>query len=65
MNAGHGSASRIARLQLLAEPPSLDAGEITDNGYINQRRVLARRPELVRLLYTDPPPGPVITAPPS
>jgi feruloyl-CoA synthase len=63
MNAGLGSASRVARLILVAQPPSLDAGEITDKGYINQRQVLANRPELVDLLYTDPPPGPVIAAP--
>jgi feruloyl-CoA synthase len=62
MNAGQGSASRVARLILLARPPSLDAGEITDKGYINQRQVLANRAELVDLLYTNPPPGPVIVA---
>jgi fucose permease len=32
LNAGRGSASRITRLLLLTEPPSLDAGEITDKG---------------------------------
>jgi feruloyl-CoA synthase len=38
---------------LLAEPPSIDAGEITDKGYINQRAVLARRQDIVAALY-DP-----------
>src|SRR5262249_39303183 len=42
-NAGAGSASRIERLAVLTRPPDLDAGEITDKGYINQRRVLDRR----------------------
>lgn len=40
----------------------LNPGEITDKGYINQRQVLANRPELVGLLYQDPPPAYVIIA---
>ncbi len=52
-NAGAGSAGRIARLLLLDEPPSIDAGEITDKDYINQRAVLERRPEAVARLYAD------------
>ena len=40
----------------MARPADLDAGEITDKGYVNQRRVLARRAALVDLLYADPPP---------
>jgi feruloyl-CoA synthase len=64
--AGHnqaaGSAARIQRLAVLARPASLDDGEITDKGYINQRRVLTRRAPLVDLLYADPPPAGVITA---
>ncbi|MCK6426650.1 MAG: AMP-binding protein [Burkholderiaceae bacterium] len=51
-NADHsGSSRRIARMLLLAEPPSLDAGEITDKGYVNQRAVLARRAADVERLY--------------
>jgi feruloyl-CoA synthase len=46
-----GSSRRIARFTLLTEPPSLDAGEITDKGYINQRAVLARRAGDVQALY--------------
>jgi feruloyl-CoA synthase len=38
---------------VLEEPLSVDAGEITDKGYINQRAVLARRAELVARLYAD------------
>ena len=47
------SSARIARLLILDEPPSIDAGEITDKGYINQRAVLARRADLVDRLYRD------------
>jgi len=46
-----GSSNRIARALILEEPPSLDAGEVTDKGTINQRAVLARRQALVRKLY--------------
>ena len=38
----------------MACPPDLDAGEITDKGFINQRRVLAHQAALIHLLYTDP-----------
>jgi feruloyl-CoA synthase len=48
-----GSASRIARLCLLAEPPTLDRGEITDKGSINQAAVLAHRAQLVQALHED------------
>ena len=61
-NASHGSAARVQRLILLARPASLDAGEITDKGYVNQRRVLAQRAALVELLYADPVPDGVVTA---
>jgi feruloyl-CoA synthase len=42
-----GSANRVARLHVLAEAPSIDRGEITDKGSINQRAVLAHRAALV------------------
>jgi feruloyl-CoA synthase len=48
-----GSASRIARLCLLAEPPSLDRSEITDKGSINQREVLTHRAQTVAALHAD------------
>jgi feruloyl-CoA synthase len=50
-----GSSERIARVMLMAEPPSLDANEITDKGYINQRAVLERRAAQVAALFEDPP----------
>ncbi|CAB3801903.1 hypothetical protein LMG28688_05455 [Paraburkholderia caffeinitolerans] len=48
-----GSATFIARLRLLVQPPSLDRGEITDKGSINQRAVLQHRAELVEALYAE------------
>jgi feruloyl-CoA synthase len=50
-----GSSNRVCRAILLAEPPSLDAGEMTDKGSINQRAVLARRADLVTELYAAEP----------
>ena len=50
-----GSSNRIARLLVLEEPPSLDAGEMTDKGSINQRAVLKRRAALVEELYAGSP----------
>jgi len=50
-----GSSNRVCRAILLAEPPSLDAGEMTDKGSINQRAVLGRRAELVAELYASEP----------
>jgi feruloyl-CoA synthase len=41
--AGGGSSTHATRALLLAEPASVDGGEITDKGYINQRAVLTRR----------------------
>jgi len=49
-----GSSNRIARAVLLEEPPSIDTGEVTDKGSINQRAVLRTRADLVELLYTEP-----------
>jgi feruloyl-CoA synthase len=46
-----GSASRVARALILARPPSLDAGEMTDKGSINQRVVLRERADAVDRLY--------------
>ncbi|WP_037321300.1 feruloyl-CoA synthase [Amycolatopsis orientalis] len=54
LNRGAGSASRIERLLLVTEPPSLDHGEITDKGYINQRAVVTRRAALIASLYQEP-----------
>jgi feruloyl-CoA synthase len=60
-NAGAGGSSmEIARVVLMDEPPSIDANEITDKGYINQRAVLQRRAALVERLYAEPADGEVI-----
>ncbi|MDT7835773.1 feruloyl-CoA synthase [Aquabacterium sp. OR-4] len=48
---GTGSANRPARLHVLAEPPQIDKGEVTDKNSINQRAVLAARAALVEALY--------------
>jgi feruloyl-CoA synthase len=64
-NATAGSAARVGRLLVLARAADLDAGEITDKGYVNQRQVLARRAALVELLYAEPAPAGVIVADPS
>jgi feruloyl-CoA synthase len=55
-----GSSQHIARATLLTAPLSLDAGEITDKGSVNQRAVLARRAALVDDLYADAPAAHVI-----
>ncbi len=49
--SGTGSANRPARLLLLADPPQIDRGEVTDKGSINQRAVLQQRTALVNSLY--------------
>ena len=60
-NAAHpGSSTRIARVLLMSEPPSIDGKELTDKGYINQRATLERRAALVDRLYAEPPPADVI-----
>jgi feruloyl-CoA synthase len=63
-NAAQGGASqRIARVLLLADPPSIDANEITDKGYINQRRALERRAaEVARLYAANPDDGVIVIA---
>jgi feruloyl-CoA synthase len=55
-----GSSTLVARALLLAEPPSLDAGEMTDKGSINQRAVLARRAKEVAELYAREPSSSVL-----
>jgi feruloyl-CoA synthase len=49
--SGTGSASRPARALLLVDPPSIDRGEVTDKGSINQRMVLLHRDALVEHLH--------------
>ncbi|MDP6173027.1 MAG: feruloyl-CoA synthase [Rhodospirillales bacterium] len=50
--ANPGSSTRIRRAMILAAPPDIDANEITDKGYLNQRAVLEKRAELVVRLHT-------------
>ncbi len=47
------SCTRIARVLFLTEALDIDAGEITDKGYVNQRAVLERRHALVEQLYSN------------
>jgi len=49
-----GSSTRVMRAVLMAEPPSMDKGEMTDKGSINQRAVLKNRAALVDELYAAP-----------
>jgi len=46
-----GSSTHPTRVMIMAEPPSIDANEITDKGYMNQRAVLECRAALVERLY--------------
>lgn len=50
---GGGSSTYATRALILAEGPSVEDGEITDKGYINQRAVLTRRAEWVQRLYAE------------
>jgi feruloyl-CoA synthase len=63
MNEGHGATRQVKRLLVLDEPASMDAGEITDKGYVNQRAVLERRAGQVARLYAEPADPEVIVAP--
>jgi len=48
-----GSAGRIARAAVLAEPPTLASGEVTAKGNLNPRKLLSRRADLLDRLYAD------------
>ncbi|HWD28201.1 MAG TPA: AMP-binding protein [Rhizomicrobium sp.] len=58
-----GSSTRIKRVILLAEPPSVDGHEITDKGYVNQRATMDRRRGLVDKLFAAEPDADVIAIP--
>lgn len=60
--ASQGSSTRIERAILMAEPPSMDKGEMTDKGSINQHAVLKNRAILVDELYSEPLSSRVIAA---
>jgi feruloyl-CoA synthase len=53
--SGTGSSTRVARAMVLVDPPSIDQGEITDKGSINQRAVLAQRDALVEQMFKGGP----------
>ncbi|WP_408586081.1 AMP-binding protein [Novosphingobium sp.] len=58
--AAGGSSRRVKRAIVLREPPSIDGGEITDKGYVNQRATLTRRADDVAGLYAEPVPEGVL-----
>ena len=63
-NAEHsGSSQKIARVLLLTNAPSIDANEITDKGYINQRLALERRKADVERLFASTPDADVLVVP--
>src|SRR6202012_5471308 len=59
--AATGSSTRVTRAILLDTPLSIDRGEVTDKGSINQRAVLEHRGSLVEELYAAPPSARIIT----
>jgi feruloyl-CoA synthase len=63
-HAATGSSTRVVRALIMAAPPSIDAGEVTDKGSINQRAVLRNRADLVERLYAETPEPEIIVASP-
>jgi feruloyl-CoA synthase len=60
-NASAGGSSRkVARFHVMLEPPSIDSGEVTDKGYVNQRLTLERRAGLAEKLFAAEPEADVI-----
>jgi feruloyl-CoA synthase len=55
-----GSSTRVVRFHLLDEPPSIDKGELTDKGSINQRAVQRNRPSLTAALFEPAPSASVV-----
>jgi feruloyl-CoA synthase len=60
VEANAGQSTRVARLMLLEDPPSIDAQETTDKGSVNQKSVLLNRAALVEQLYGSDGTGIVI-----
>src|SRR6266576_2609133 len=56
-----GSSTRVSRAVLLDTPLSIDRGEVTDKGSINQRAVLEHRAALIDALYAPTPDSHVIS----
>jgi feruloyl-CoA synthase len=61
LSTATGSSTRITRAILLDAPLSIDRGEVTDKGSINQRAALEHRKELIEELYLPTPTPRVIT----
>jgi len=61
LSSATGSSTRITRAMLLDTPLSIDQGEVTDKGSVNQRAVLEHRKALIEELYAPTPPDYVIT----
>ena len=61
--AAGATSMTVSRVLMLAAPPQLDAGEITDKGYVNQRAVLEARAGEVERLHAEPPDAGVIRCP--
>jgi feruloyl-CoA synthase len=61
MAGATGSSTRITRAVLLDIPLSIDRGEVTDKGSINQRAVLENRNALIEEIYSSAPPAQLIT----
>ena len=60
---GKGATSQqVRRVLLMADPPSPDANEIADKGYINQATARQRRAHLIDPLYAEPADASVATA---
>ena len=59
-SGGGGVPQRVERLLVLTGAPALDAGEITDKGYVNQRAVRERRAAEVAMLSAEPRPSRVV-----
>lgn len=64
LNRTCASSERISAFTLLAEPPSLALGEITDKAYVNQRAVLTNRAAAVERLFASTPHPQVVVVPP-
>jgi feruloyl-CoA synthase len=60
LSTATGSSTRVTRAILLDVPLSIDRGEVTDKGSINQRAVLEHRKELIEELYAPEPSARVI-----
>lgn len=59
-NQGAGSSTFAARAILLADPPAIERGEITDKGHVNQAAVLKHRAQAVECLFASNPTDRVI-----